>query len=290
MRSKIKSLLPKLDANKYSRGKLTIFAGSSRFEGAALLCAMAGLRSGCGYVELFTEDTYIAPIQIAYPSLVVNGYRVWEGKRAFLSSESRPQAVCIGPGMPAGDEFYASLVKRVTNQSHCPLVMDAGALSYVDKLLVEKFLIERHAKGYLTIITPHYGEACSMATKLEINEDDPSCLAVQLSQCLHSTVVLKGPVTFVAHYDDLDESSSFDKGTPALAKAGTGDILAGILSSILAQNTDYKDAVQMALELHACAAHRAEQKLTQISVNPEDIIEFIPDAFSAFLNEPSKGE
>ncbi len=288
MRSKIKSLLPKHDANKYSRGKLTIFAGSSCYEGAALLCAMSGSRFGCGYVELYTEDEYIPLVQISYPSLVVSSYRKWSGERPFVSSKDRPQAVCVGPGMPAHDEFYDALIMQIANQSHCPLVVDAGALSYVDETFATDILFPRQEKGYATIFTPHYGEACALASRWGIDEKDPKELARLLSKCLRSTVILKGPTSYVVHYDNLSRVDIFDKGTPALAKAGTGDILAGMLSSLLSQNMDKCDAINMTLELHACAACIAAERLSQISVIPEDIIEAIPAAFKYFLSDRVK--
>ncbi len=169
------------------------------------------------------------------------------------------------------------------------------------------------AAGRSTLLTPHGGEATrlaqgarealeeaddaaargtrsplaeaaaalSPASRATLAEADPApaALACALVEAYGAVVALKGPVTFIASPDGTVEV--MDRGTSALAKAGTGDVLAGIVGALLAQGLSPRDAAALGCALHAEAARAAAAALTDICVAAEDLITYLPDAIRA---------
>lgn len=270
----VATLHPATDANKYTRGKLTVVAGSDRYPGAAVLAARAGQRMGAGYTEVVTAPEAVDVVRIASPSLVVRPFESWKPNGRLVATEDKPCAVCIGPGFE-GSEVEAGLVTRVLKRAACPVLVDGGGLAALiaDKAL--KQLAKRGEGGLPTIITPHGGEAARLAKPFSLPTVDSEQLAVGLSLALHAIVVLKGPITYVA---DGKRVEAMREGTPALAKAGTGDVLAGMIGALLAQGADPFEAAFAGAELHARAGQAAAGRLTDIAVTAEDVIEAIPEA------------
>lgn len=268
------SLQPEENANKYSRGKLVVVAGSARYPGAAVLAARAGQRTGAGYTEVITAREAVDVVRMSAPSLVVRSIDEWDPRELPESKKVKPCAVCVGPGF-VGDEASAELVARVLKRADCPIVVDGGGLAGLGSAKALKRLAKRAEKGLSTVITPHAGEASRLAKPFSLKCDDPKQLAAGLSLALHAIVVLKGPDTFIA---DGKRVEKMDEGTPALAKAGTGDVLAGVIGALLAQGIEPFDAAVMGATLHARAGKAAAERLTDISVCPEDVINSIPEA------------
>ena len=277
------------DANKYSRGKLTVVAGSARYPGAAVLAARASQRMGAGYTEVVTDGRAVDIVRLSSPSLVVCAFGEWRETALPAMRSGKPCAVCVGPGFVPGDDEAAALVIRAL-KAPCPVVVDGGALSCLGSKKARKRLAERAEAGWATVVTPHGGEAARLAEAFEIAETaapassprGPSAssastalapAAVQaelLARALPAIVVLKGPDTYIS---DGTRTCAMTEGTPALAKAGTGDVLAGMLGSLLAQGTDPFEAALAAPLLHARAAAAAAERLSDRSVCAEDVID-----------------
>lgn len=274
---KLRALLPypKREANKYSRGRLVVVAGSSAYPGAACLAALAGQRMGAGYTEVVTEEAAIAFVRIAGPSLVVRNEATWAGPASVVSSPIRPCALAVGSGFDPDEGRSSGLLYRSLDGADAPVLVDGGALAALSSDEGRALCRERFLAGKQTVVTPHGGEAARLAAPLGLPCDDPSRLAMLLSLAYGVVVVLKGPDTWIS---DGEESYRMDEGTPALAKAGTGDVLAGMVGSLLAQGLDPFDACVLATTLHARAARFAAQEQTSISVIPEDVIEHLPKA------------
>ena len=265
-------LHPAVDANKYTRGKLTLVAGSARYPGAAALAARTSQRMGAGYTEVVTAAEAVNVVRIASPSLVVRSVDGWSPKSLPASEAGKPCAVCVGPGFEGSDD-EAGLVARVLKRAACPVLVDGGALSALVSAPALKQLVQRAENGFPTVITPHGGEAVRLAKPFNLPTDDCAKLAAGLSLALHAIVVLKGPDTYVV---DGKRVEVMREGTPALAKAGTGDVLAGMISALLAQGIEPFDAALAGAELHARAGKAAAKRLSDISVCAEDVIEAIP--------------
>lgn len=270
----VATLHPAADANKYTRGKLAVVAGSARYPGAAVLAARAGQRMGAGYTEVVTALEAVDVVRAAAPSLVVRAFGDWSPKSQLAAREDKPFAVCVGPGFEASDE-EAALVARILKRAECPVLVDGGGLAALVAGKALKHLAERDSRELPTLITPHGGEAARLAKPFSLPTDDPAQLAAGLSLALHAIVVLKGPITYVA---DGKRVEAMRDGTPALAKAGTGDVLAGMIGALLAQGVDPFEAAFAGAELHARAGQAAAKRYTDIAVTAEDVIEAIPEA------------
>jgi len=266
-------LHPAKDANKYSRGKLVVVAGSARYPGAAVLAARASQRMGAGYTEVVTSRSAVDAVRLASPSLVVRAFGEWDPRDLPENKDGKPCAVCIGPGF-VGDDKSAGGVVRVLKRAACPVVVDGGGLADLTSSKSLKQLARRAEKGYPTVITPHGGEAARLAKPFNLSTDDPEQLAVGLSLALHAIVVLKGPDTYIA---DGKRIEAMREGTPALSKAGTGDVLAGMVGALLAQGVSPFDAAVMGATLHARAGKAAADRFTDIAVCAEDVIDSIPE-------------
>ena len=264
---------PAADANKYSRGKLTVIAGSARYPGAAALAARAAQRMGAGYVEVVTAKRAVDAVRAVAPSLVVRAFSDWDVGEVPESSAIRPCAVCIGPGFVPGKRDR--LLLDVLNQAKCPVLVDGGALRNLGSVEAVAAL---SARAWPTVITPHGGEAARLAEPLMLDETEPAKQAAGLALALHAVVALKGPDTFVS---DGRRMAPVIEGTPALAKAGTGDVLAGMVSALLAQGIEPFSSALAGCVLHAFAGAAAAEQLTEIAACPEDVIEAIPLAIKA---------
>ena len=154
---------PDASLNKYSRGKLTVVAGSARYSGAAVLAAMASQRMGAGYTEVVTSPSAVNVVRIASPSLVVRAGDEWKPGELLPSTPEKPCAVCIGPGFTADDDFVADLVARVLKKAPCPVLVDGGGLARLATKKNLHSLAARFSNGLTTVITPHGGEAARLA-------------------------------------------------------------------------------------------------------------------------------
>lgn len=289
---------PKRDANKYSRGKLSIIGGSAQYPGAACLASMAGQSMGAGYVEVLCAPESVNIVRACKPSLVVHSWEdeaVLNAALAYDDSEKRANAgAClIGSGF-APDSATANLLFKTLRNANKPVVIDGGAIASLATFEGVALSHERYDKARLTIVTPHMGEAARMAYEIRISTPSQNAaegtlanFACALSSAYKALVVLKGATTFIS-YPDKDEVYVMRQGTSALAKAGTGDVLAGMVAAIIAQHTDQLKnnpvkACVLAATLHAFAGRRAAEQLSDICVSAEDVVANIPAAIRYLL-------
>lgn len=264
---------PEVDAHKYSRGKLTLVAGSSVYPGAACLAAYAGQRMGAGYTMVYCDPDSLQLIRQYRPSLVGAS---WENLRIDDISVSRPgrPAACVaGCGFTVKSPEQAKLALRLVRGVEAPLLVDGGALFALGSVEGRLACEERAERGLPLILTPHGGEADRLAKAARIYDAEGMALACELAKAYRCIVVLKGPTTFIA---DSEHVVTMSHGTAALAKAGTGDVLSGMIGALLAQGRDPFDAAVVGATVHAYAGQAAALELTSIAVTPEDVIEYIP--------------
>ncbi|WP_080803131.1 NAD(P)H-hydrate dehydratase [Arabiibacter massiliensis] len=269
---------PAREANKYSRGKLTAVVGSARYPGAACLVACASQRMGAGYTEVVTAPEVVGLVRACSPSLVV---RPTEGLATVDLAPSRagkPCAYVVGSGFDAQDDEAARLVHFVLKRAEAPVLVDGGGLQALATKKGQRLLKRRFILGWPTVVTPHAGEAARLAAPFGLPVADPAELACSLALAYGVVAVVKGPETVIS---DGEQTVRMALGTPALAKAGTGDVLAGMTGALLAQGLDPLDAAALGTTLHALAGRAAEERLTAVCVTAEDVIEAIPAALAA---------
>lgn len=270
-------LNPPVDVHKYSRGVAQLCAGSPEYAGAALLCARAAQRAGAGYTQLFT-DAPIEPLQVAAPSLVVRSLDAWE------IPDHNTCALGIGSGFSPGDfhTTYRRLFERTQRYPHC-VVVDGGALSFLATEQGKQWAAVRARNGFPTIITPHVGEAARLLASISDDAPQPStsCTleqdAYRLSQYFSCCVCLKSSNTVIAYQNSI---ATLTNGGVELAKAGTGDVLMGIITALCSQQLAPFDAALSGAYLHALAGKFAAEQGDMASVIPEDIIAALPRVFA----------
>ncbi len=270
-------LNPPVDVHKYSRGVAQLCAGSPEYAGAALLCARAAQRAGAGYTQLFT-DAPIEPLQVAAPSLVVRSLDAWE------IPDHNTCAFGIGSGFLPGDfhTTYRRLFERTQRYPHC-VVVDGGALSFLATEQGKQWAAVRARNGFPTIITPHVGEAARLLASISDDTPHPStsCTleqdAYRLSQYFSCCVCLKSSNTVIAYQNSI---ATLTNGGVELAKAGTGDVLMGIITALCSQQLAPFDAALSGAYLHVLAGKFAAEQGDMASVIPEDIIAALPRVFA----------
>lgn len=295
--SSVKDLVihPAPDDNKYTRGKLTIVAGSRNYPGAACLASGAALRCGSGYVEVACDKHSLPIVRESNSNLVVRDWKKFSSAESGIdrASEGHPKACLIGSGFTHQDKIQRKLLREVLERAVCPVVVDGGAFYTLATSKGVQMAKQRTDRGQVLVLTPHYGEAARLASPLGIkvpenqfaNLEDDAEFALSLSAGYGAIVVLKGSKTLIAskgHEGEPDKCFLMDKGRACLAKAGTGDVLAGMLSSFLSQGMNAFDAAKLATFTHAKAAFYAEKHLTDVCVCATDLIESLPLVFQAY--------
>lgn len=237
------------DSNKASHGAVGVVGGAAGTVGAAFLSARTALFSGAGRVYVVRPNLHDGLVMDAvYPELMVID---------FAQSKSKPITVwCIGPGLGESDAAH-QILQDVFNKP-TPVVVDADALN----LMAEDPALMRQCarRASPTVITPHPGEAARLLgqTVAEI-QADRSQAAAQLCATLNAIVVLKGMGTII----QIPGQSPLTNptGNPALATAGTGDVLTGLLGALIAQGMAPDAAASAAARLHGQAAENVSQRI-----------------------------
>jgi ADP-dependent NAD(P)H-hydrate dehydratase / NAD(P)H-hydrate epimerase len=261
-------------SHKYNFGHALLYAGSKNMMGAALLCAKACLRSGAGLVTLHTEEMSQSIVQIALPEAITST----ENNIAVLSLKKA--AIGIGPGLEISSvnkELLINLLDTLT----IPQVIDATALHLLSS---ETSILSKPFKIPI-ILTPHSGEFEKLFGKTS-NDFEKTELARKKSIELNCYIILKGHHSLVACLDGTAYINS--TGNAGMATAGSGDVLTGILTGLLAQGYSPKNACLLGVYLHGLAGDIAAKKISQESMIASDIIDSIGEAFISIQNSSNK--
>lgn len=268
-------LLPVQDvlAHKNRRGHVLAVAGAPGKRGAARLLAWAAMRTGAGLVTIASPwggGEVHAPDPVMTEELDPEAEDGFERLRALAAGK---QVVAMGPGMPTSDGGRA-LVHACLAELDVPMVLDADALNHVGTHL------DRVAAAQAPIImTPHPGEAGRMLgmSAAEVQKDRVGA-ARALSARSDAIVVLKGARTLVCVDDFVTINPS---GHQALATAGSGDVLTGMIAAMVAQGVAPPDAARLGVYLHGKAGERAAQVLGARSVTAADLADHLPVVMEA---------
>ncbi len=229
-------------AHKGSFGQVLVVGGDLGTGGAALLSAEAALRCGAGMVTLATRPEHVTASLVRRPEIMCSGIESTYGLSALAQ---RADVLVIGPGL--GQAPWGRSLLSLAAQCPVPQVWDADALN----LLAESG-VEPPVDG---LLTPHPGEAARLlkCTTAEVQADRPRA-ARELARRYGCTVLLKGAGSLVAAVDG--RLALCDRGHPAMASAGLGDVLAGVAGALLAQGMAPFEAACLAVWLHAVAGER----------------------------------
>lgn len=251
--------------HKYNFGHALLYAGSKNMMGAAVLCAKACLRIGAGLVTLFTQAGTQPVIQSALPEAISST------DNDFESLSKKKSVIGIGPGLVQSEENQELLQKIITSYQG-QLVIDAAALQMLSSNT--RILLQRN--GTPAILTPHTGEFEKLfgTTNSDFERMET---ALQNSIKLECFIILKGHHTLITCPDG---SAFFNTtGNAGMATAGSGDVLTGILTGLLAQGYSQKDACLLGVYLHGMAGDIAAHKMSQEAMIASDIIDCIGEAY-----------
>lgn len=267
------------DANKTDYGRLVIVAGSRRLLGAALLCAQAALRCGCGTIRLATPASIATPIGIHAPEIMMmpmeetaRGTLAQSAAQQILDSLSRTTAVVVGPGMDEDDDTH-EVARVLAAGIELPTLLDATALSAIGDDLSS---VGAHCGA--RVLTPHEGEMQRLvpsATEADYQGEARLQLAQSYARESGATLVLKGRETLIASPDGMLWKNT--AGTRGLGRGGSGDTLAGIIGSLMAQQMDVTHAAAWGVHLHALAGEAAAKDLGDDSMLARDIVAKLPN-------------
>jgi len=288
--SGVSALLPERGpaSHKGTFGTAFVVAGSTSYTGAALLAGKAAYRIGAGLVTMAVPEplhTALAghlPEATWVPLPHENGFVASHAVKTVLDNLSRATAMLIGPGFgsqPSTKLFMENLLPNV----RIPLVIDADGLRLISQFSLS-FWGRAGGAGQTAILTPHPGEMSALTglSREEIQTNRES-VAERYAREWGHIVVLKGAFTVIAAPDG--RRTTIPVATPALARAGTGDVLAGLITGLRAQGLDAYDAAVAGAFIHAQAGlHAAETLGAPASVLASDVLNSIP-AILAELEE-----
>jgi len=275
----VKSLLKprSRDAHKYSTGVVICVCGSYGMAGAVIFSAKAALRCGVGIVRVFVPDLIDPIVALAVPEAIfhpVKGETLSvTGADKVLSSIKKKDVLLIGPGLGVNSDTQA-LVNCLIENTTEPIVLDADGLNALAKQM--DILIKRDNSKL--IITPHLGEMerLSGISAKEIAQNK-SHFAADFSKKYGLITVLKGPDTVVT--DPTGRVMVNTTGNPGMAVGGSGDVLAGMIASLVTQGLKPFDAAAAGAFLHGLVGDHAAERLSQTAMLPSDMIDELPRVF-----------
>jgi hydroxyethylthiazole kinase-like uncharacterized protein yjeF len=241
--------LPHLDpaGHKYSKGHAVVVSGSALRTGASRLAAHAALKAGAGLVTLSGERDALL-VHAAHVSAVM----LSDVPLAELLADRRKNALCAGPALGTGEHAKAAIATVL--QSEAAAVLDADALTAFADDPEGLFMMIGKKPGRGVVLTPHEGEFSRLFNGLEPSSQAKHERALAAARASGAVIVLKGPDTVIAAPEG---HAAINTNAPAsLATAGSGDVLAGIITGLLAQAMEPYEAACAGVWMHGEAAQR----------------------------------
>lgn len=267
-------MLPKREenSNKGSFGKLLLITGSERYRGAAHLSLEAALRGGAGYVTYLGIEPLVNSLSSKFPEAI---YKVKKPDLALtaediekITEESRAfDVTLIGSGSESTPALI-DLTRALIRTEGGTLILDADAINCLCKDREENVTLIRESKRKI-ILTPHPLEFARISgTDVASVQRNRISASVKFAKENRCTVVLKGAGTIITDGDNVYINSS---GSSALAKAGSGDVLAGFIASLACSVKDTLCAAALGVFFHGAASDRASDRLSSYGVTPSDL-------------------
>lgn len=263
--------LPKREQNSHkgTYGKVLNIAGSRYMPGAAYLSSVSALKIGCGYCFLCSEESVLSAVANQTQNVVFVPYK--DMKKQLKTAD----VVSIGCGLSTSFRAKQIFKTALKNIGDTPVVIDADGLNILAK---EKVKLPKKL-----ILTPHPTEAARLlnVTTEDILQD-LELSAKEIAKKYNCVVALKTHNTVVTDGEKVYINNS---GNSALAKAGSGDVLTGMIAGLLAQGMDLFEATKLSVYLHGLSGELASKRLTEYGVMASDLISLIPNALYCRLRQ-----
>jgi ADP-dependent NAD(P)H-hydrate dehydratase len=266
-----------IDGNKGTFGRVLIVGGNEGMIGAPTMAGRAALRFGSGLVEIAVPRAILSAALMITPELIGLGLGKSSVKDRLLQSAEKADAVVIGPGLGQTPQTLKWLQQLVRLSK--PMVVDADGLN----LLARQKRWPSYFKA-AAVLTPHPGEMKRLVKLIgrdEVPTDDAGRIAIAAEAATQfgQVVVLKGNRTVVTDGRRVYLNTT---GDSSLSKAGTGDVLSGMVGTLLGQKMERFDAACLAVHLHGRAGELAGKRLGMRCVLSHDVIEAIPAAVAEY--------
>ncbi|WP_455580720.1 NAD(P)H-hydrate dehydratase [Dysosmobacter sp.] len=271
----------KADGHKGDFGKVLVVGGAAGYTGAPYLTAAAAVRSGCGLVSLGVPECIWAVEAVKCTSAMPfslpekHGMLSEKALGKIMERLSGCQVLALGPGLGRGPG-PARLVRELLREAERPVVLDADGINalegHIDVLDARR--------GRVTILTPHDGEFGRLAPGA-LESGDRAAAAREFAAAHGCVLVLKGHRTVIAV--PAGNVLVNTTGTSGLSKGGSGDVLTGMIASLLAQGAGAAAAAGLGVWLHGRAGDLAAERLTEYAMAPRDVVDSLPEAIREIL-------
>jgi NAD(P)H-hydrate epimerase len=257
------------DSHKGSYGKALLVVGSKKYRGAAHLCALGALHSGVGMVTVFAEEAVIGSLVGAIPEAIYTEMppaSLWTGEDIdlVLSAAREADAVLVGPGCGMSEGLYR-LVLALLSQDGAPLLLDADAINALAAHRAEAEAALKSARREV-LLTPHPLEFSRLSgasvADLQANR---AHYARTYAEKWNASVLLKGNGTVIASKEGVAVNTN---GSSALSKGGSGDVLSGVVTALIAQGASPYEALSVGAFLHGKAGDALSLTLSEYGVLP----------------------
>jgi len=277
----LRRLLPRRKAAgaKHDHGLTFLLCGSKGMCGSVSLAANAALRAGCGMVHCAVPESIFDTVSIKltepvlYPLIETEDGTSSELNSEWIIEKSRTMnSLCIGPGL-SHNKSTAALVRKLITSVSIPVILDADGINAFKDNTNE---LKKHSSDL--IITPHKKEYERLFGPVP---QDPTALItelIELSSAYSMTIIYKGNPTIVS--TTSSKAYIIPAGNSAMATAGSGDVLTGIVTSLVAQGCSNTDAAILGVGIHGLSGELASDELSEYSVIASDLISYLPDVFS----------
>ena len=251
------------NTHKYHYGNILTIGGSKGMMGAPILSGLAALKTGSGLSHILYHNKYLHHIHNVLPDLMVNTYT---GIEELPSISRKKSTVIFGPGLGKQDPINTEIIQHLLS-TDIPLLVDADGLYYL------KQVIKEYNQRENIVITPHYQEMADfLGIDIEEVKREPILYAKNIAHTYNVTVVLKGVCTMITN----DHETYFSiYGNPGMATAGTGDVLSGIIGSLLGRGFSPMEASKIGVLIHSESGRLAENHYGQESLIASNLIEYI---------------
>ncbi|OQX29504.1 MAG: hypothetical protein B0D92_03385 [Spirochaeta sp. LUC14_002_19_P3] len=266
--------------HKGSFGKVLVIGGSRAYRGAPLLAAKAAFYSGAGYVRLAVPSGIAGEIfpllpEAVYLEMECSGILEPDNKAALLEQAAQADAVVLGSGISTAAPAV-QLVRELIPEIESPLLIDGDALS-----ALASYEELSKSRRYPSILTPHPGEMARLLGlsigEVELRRTESAAEAAERYQAY---IALKGPHTIISR--PTGESWLNLTGNTGMGSAGTGDVLAGIISAFIAGSLSAEEAIKLGVYIHGLAGDIAAEALGEVSITAGNIIDYLPKAIKIY--------
>ena len=283
------------DSHKGSFGRVMLIGGSRGMAGSVALSSIAALHSGSGLVSAAVPDCILETVAGFHPALMTiplpcptnnfnSGCFGIDSWPTIKTSIAKYDAIGVGPGMTTNPGSTA-IVEGLLHQRTTPVVFDADALNVIaEQRWLRDPVTARRGNDPCVVLTPHRGELARLTSVPASAPEKQDKAACKLALRLNVTIVIKGGPTQVVG-PDVSSHYTNTTGNPAMATAGTGDVLTGIITSLLGQGLTGRNAARLGVWIHGLAGDEAAKQTSCAGMTSLHLVEKLAEVADSLYQD-----